>query len=147
MKEIGRVNFSKRSQYQLYVYYTNTGQSVWNNRSVVNVEAWIYKSSGSGYWSNDPSRTDITINGHTSRSTYSSYDFKNKTWMAIGTYSAQVNHNHDGSKTVAIKVEANFDTVGGDNIGRAIFNGNITLTKMYEDNSLLISVNLKSTSS
>lgn len=124
---------SANSNYYITLTITESVPSdyISTNKTNVNYNLTMTKTSGSGYW-DDAARNNVrvVINGSTVVNRDIAYDFRGSTPKTITLANGTVNgiqHNADGSKTIS--VSGSFTDPTGD-LGSATASGSFTLTKI-----------------
>lgn len=114
---------SNNSQYRLELVVNYNAYSIPNNTTPVPWTLRVRKLSGSGYWASGSFPWSVNIGGVTSSGSISSYDFRNYTVLNLGSGTATITHNSDGTKT--INVSGSF--TGASTLGNATASGTMVL--------------------
>lgn len=104
---------STSGSYTTTLTVTQTSQSTQNNQSTLTYSLTLTKNSGTGLWNNNSCPYSISIDGSVVASGSFTYDFRSTsagyTITLKGSTTTTVNHNSDGTKTVACSASVNMD--------------------------------------
>lgn len=104
---------STSGSYTTTLTVTQTSQSTQNNQSTLTYSLTLTKNSGTGLWNNNSCPYSISIDGSVVASGSFTYDFRGTsagyTITLKGSTTTTVNHNSDGTKTVACSASVNMD--------------------------------------
>jgi hypothetical protein len=101
--------FSADSRYSIHVQAYESSTDIPNNQSNVQVNVWVDKASGGGYFtSNSNATASCSVDGvGIGISNWSPYDFSSYSSKLIASFNRTITHNSDGTKTVNIAFSAN----------------------------------------
>lgn len=101
--------FSADSRYSIHVQAYESGTDIATNTSTVQVNVWVDKASGGGYYTaNGNATASCSVDGvGIGIGNWSPYDFSSYSSKLIASFSRTVTHDADGSKTVSIAFSAN----------------------------------------
>lgn len=132
--------FSKNSAYTLYLDVTETGYDISTNESVVSwtLRAHSDKALQYGSWEFNSSNTQyrVSINGSQVASGYKTYDFREYKNLTIASGTATIEHDDDGTKTVACSASYCNSSAS---IGSASVSGNFGLTPIPRLSDITVS--------
>ena len=104
---------STSGSYTTTLTVNQTSQSTQNNQSTLTYSLTLTKNSGTGLWNNNSCPYSISIDGSVAASGSFTYDFRGTsagyTITLKGSTTTTVNHNSDGTKTVACSASVNMD--------------------------------------
>lgn len=104
---------STSGSYTTTLTVNQTSQSTQNNQSTLTYSLTLTKNSGTGLWNNNSCPYSISIDGSVVASGSFTYDFRGTsagyTITLKGSTTTTVNHNSDGTKTVACSASVNMD--------------------------------------
>lgn len=104
---------STSGSYTTTLTVNQTSQSTQNNQSTLTYSLTLTKNSGTGLWNNNSCPYSISIDGSVVASGSFTYDFRGTsagyTITLKGSTTTTVNHNSDGTKTVACSASINMD--------------------------------------
>ena len=104
---------STSGSYTTTLTVNQTSQSTQSNQSTLTYSLTLTKNSGTGLWNNNSCPYSISIDGSVVASGSFTYDFRGTsagyTITLKGSTTTTVNHNSDGTKTVACSASVNMD--------------------------------------
>lgn len=107
-----------------------TSADIASNSSRVTYSLDLTKSSGSGYYtSNKTNPVKVVINGETVVNKNISYDFRNHSSINVASGTKTIQHNADGSKTIAC---SGYFKDNENSLGSATASGSLTLTPLHK---------------
>lgn len=116
------------SKYSYYLDYTLNSQSVANNTSNITLTAWA-QASATNYQANNQNASQntykITADGTVRVNNTKAMDFRNRAVVSLGSWTGNVSHNSDGTRTIAIS--ANFTISGTSSLSGGSVSTNWTL--------------------
>jgi hypothetical protein len=123
--------FSGNSSYRHHARVTQGAQNIAGNSSSCSGWLWVEKTGGSGYFTSNSGNTgsmsgDVSFGG----GGWAPYDFRSYSSKQIGSGSANVAHNSNGTKTASGSYAAN-DSAGG-NFGSANGSWSLGLTTIVD---------------
>lgn len=103
-------------RYDLYLDYDVNSQSIVNNRSNVTLRMWARSSSSSygAYNLNKVNSYAVKIDGVNKSSGKKAMDFRNRAVVELGSWTGNVAHKTDGTKT--IKISGEFEIIGASSL-------------------------------
>lgn len=149
-------NGSYGNHYTLYLSYKVNSQDINNNRSNITVEMYAQADSTSykAYNSNATNPVKLVVDGSTKVNKKISMDFRNKKKVNMASWTGDIYHNSDGTKSIKISGEFSINGVSslsggsisksGWNLGTIPRTSTISSTNCSVGQSLTINVNKSS---
>jgi hypothetical protein len=131
------------NHYTLYLSYKVNSQDINNNRSNITVEMYAQADSTSykAYNSNATNPVKLVVDGSTKVDKKISMDFRNKKKVNMASWTGDIYHNSDGTKSIKISGEFSIkgvSSLSGGSISKSGWNlGTIPRTSTISSSSLM----------